>query len=142
MTRAEQTRLVAWRMKVLRRAEETSRTVARTCREFGWSRKTFYKWKKRYKTGDAASLCDRSRAPQRSPRATPQNVVSKIVYLRQTYHFGPRRIADYLRRFHQVSVAPSSVHRILGKHGMSRLPANQKHRPHGKRWQRYEKPQP
>ena len=28
------------------------------------------------------------------------------------------------------------------KHGMNRLPANQKHRPHGKRWQRYEKPQP
>jgi len=25
---------------------------------------------------------------------------------------------------------------------MPRLPANQKHRPHGKRWQRYEKPQP
>lgn len=142
MTKAEQTRLVAWRMKVLRHAEETSRTVARTCREFGWSRKTFYKWKKRYKAGEAASLCDRSRAPHQSPRATPQSVVSKILYLRQTYHFGPRRIADYLKRFHQVAVAPSSVHRILGKHGMSRLPANQKHRPHGKRWQRYEKPQP
>jgi hypothetical protein len=25
---------------------------------------------------------------------------------------------------------------------MPRLPANQKHQPHGKRWQRYEKPQP
>jgi len=25
---------------------------------------------------------------------------------------------------------------------MNRLPASQKHRPHGKRWQRYEKPQP
>jgi transposase InsO family protein len=34
------------------------------------------------------------------------------------------------------------VHRILLRHGMNRLPANQKHRPHGKRWQRYEKPQP
>jgi hypothetical protein len=34
------------------------------------------------------------------------------------------------------------VHRILTRHGMPRLPANQKHQPHGKRWQRYEKPQP
>jgi transposase InsO family protein len=34
------------------------------------------------------------------------------------------------------------VHRLLQKHGLNRLPANQKHRPHGKRWQRYEKPQP
>ena len=51
-------------------------------------------------------------------------------------------IADYLQRFHQVSIASSSVHRLLGKHGMSRLPANQKHRPHRTRWTRYEKPQP
>lgn len=26
--------------------------------------------------------------------------------------------------------------------GVAKLPANQKHQPHGKRWQRYEKPQP
>ena len=68
--------------------------------------------------------------------------MSKILYLRQNYHFGPGKIADYLKRFHRLAVARSSVHRILGAHGMSRLPANQKHRPHKQRWQRYEKPQP
>ena len=39
-------------------------------------------------------------------------------------------------------MAQSSVHRILGRHGLSRLPSNQKHQRHRKRWQRYEKPQP
>jgi hypothetical protein len=34
------------------------------------------------------------------------------------------------------------VHRILARHNLNRLPANQKHRSHAKRWQRYEKPQP
>jgi transposase-like protein len=68
--------------------------------------------------------------------------VSKILYLRQKYHFGPGRIAGYLQRFHQVTIAVSSVHRILGKHGMNRLPANQKYQPRQKRWRRYEKPQP
>jgi transposase InsO family protein len=77
-----------------------------------------------------------------SPRATKPEVVSKILYLRERYHFGAGRSADYLKRFHQVSIACSSVHRLLGAHGMSRLPANQKHRPHKERWQRYEKPQP
>ena len=142
MTKAEQTRLVAWRFKVLRCAEQAPRSVARTCRQFGWSRKTFYKWKKRFQAGEPATLCDRSRAPHRSPRATPPNVVRKILYLRQSYHFGAGTIAAYLKRFHGIGVASSSVQRILGKHGMSRLPANQKHQPHGKRWQRYEKPQP
>ena len=142
MTKAEQTRLMAWRFRVLQRASEASRNVARTCRHFGLSRKTFYKWKRRHEEHGAAGLADRSRTPHRSPRATPQEVVSKILYLRQHYHFGPGMIADYLHRFHQLSIAPSSVHRLLGKHGMSRLPANQKYRPHRTRWTRYEKPQP
>jgi hypothetical protein len=37
--------------------------------------------------------------------------VSKILYLRQRYHFGAGRIADYLKRFQQVSIACSSEHR-------------------------------
>jgi transposase InsO family protein len=142
MTKAEQARLVAWRHRILQFAGDGGRSVAQSCRHFGISRKTFYKWKARYGAHGAAGLCDRPRAPLRSPRATPADVVRKILYLRQQYHFGPGKIADYLKRFHQVLVARSSVHRILGKHGMNRLPANQKHRPHKQRWQRYEKPQP
>jgi transposase InsO family protein len=141
MTKAEQTRLLTWRSKVLQ-GLGAGWTVAHTCRHFGISRKTFYKWKKRQQAFGDAGLCDRPRTPQRSPRATPPEIVSKILYLRQHYHFGPRKIADYLKRFHQLLVAGSSVHRILERHHLNRLPANQKHRPHGKRWQRYEKPQP
>jgi transposase InsO family protein len=142
MTKAEQARLTAWRLKVLRSAGHEPRQVARTCRYFGISRTAFYRWKRRFAKPGEAGLADRARTPHRSPRATPREVVSKILYLRQRYHFGAGRIASYLRRFHQVTIACSSVHRILGKHGMGRLPANQKHRPHHKRWKRYEKPQP
>ena len=142
MTKAEQARQVAWRDKLLQFAAAADRSVSYACRHFGVSRKTFYKWKARHRAHGAAGLCDRPRSPRHSPRATAADVVRKILYLRQQYHFGPGKIADYLKRFHQVSVARSSVHRILGKHGMNRLPANQKHRPHRQRWQRYEKPQP
>jgi transposase InsO family protein len=142
MTKAEQTRLTSWRLKVLQRAADDSRNVARTCRHFGISRQTFYKWKRRQAEHGDAGLCDRPRRPHRSPNATGKEVVSKILYLRQNYHFGPGKIADYLKRFHQLAVARSTVHRLLQAHGMNRLPANQKHRPHKQRWQRYEKPQP
>jgi transposase InsO family protein len=141
MTKGEQARLTAWRLKVLQQAAH-ERNVARVCRRFGISRKSFYKWKRRHAEHGDAGLCDRPRTPQRSPRATAREVVSKILYLRQHYHFGPGMIASYLHRFHRVEIARSSVHRILTRHGMNRLPANQKHQPHGKRWQRYEKPQP
>src|SRR5688572_14911932 len=58
------------------------------------------------------------RTPHRTPRATSREIVSKILYLRQRYHFGPGRIASYLKRFHAVTIACSCVHRILGKHGI------------------------
>jgi transposase InsO family protein len=45
-------------------------------------------------------------------------------------------------RFHGIRIAASTVQSILVKHGLRRLPANQKHQPHGKRWIRYEKPMP
>lgn len=141
MTKGEQARLTAWRLRVLQQAAQ-DQNVARICRRFGISPKTFYKWKRRHTEHGDAGLADRPRTPRRSPRATPRDVVSKILYLRQHYHFGPGRIAAYLRRFHRLEIAGSSVHRILKRQGLNRLPANQKHRPHGKRWQRCEKPQP
>jgi transposase len=142
MTKAEHARLWARRVRVVQQACDRPRNVARTCRHFGISRQAFYRWKRRYEAQGSAGLWDQPRTPHRSPRATPRDVVSKMLYLRQQYHFGPAKIADYLKRFHQLSVSASSVHRLLSKHGLNRLPANQKHRAHGKRWQRYEKPLP
>jgi hypothetical protein len=49
MNKNEQNRLVAWRLKLLREAGDVPRGVAQTCRHFGLSRKTFYKWRARYK---------------------------------------------------------------------------------------------
>src|SRR6266700_6662167 len=98
MTKGEQARLVAWRQRVLGQAAVDG-NVARVCRRFGISRKSFYKWKRRVEEHGEAGLCDRPRTPQRSPRATAREVISKILYLRQHYHFGPARIALYLHRF-------------------------------------------
>jgi transposase InsO family protein len=142
MTKNEQNRVLAWRLKLLHEASAMPRNVAQACRHFGLSRQAFYKWRARYRADGEAGLCDRPRIPIHSPRATPREVISKILYLRQRYHFGPGRIAAYLRRFHQLTIATSSVHRILMRHGMNRLPANHKRKPHGRAWKRYEKPQP
>src|SRR3954463_11035925 len=104
MTKGEQARLVAWRRKVLGQAAVDG-NVARVCRRFGISRKSFYKWKRRVGMYGEAGLCDRPRTPHRSPRATAREVISKILYLRQHYHFGPARIALYLQRFHRIHIA-------------------------------------
>jgi transposase-like protein len=48
MTEREQRRLVNHRMAVLEHARVVSGNVAKTCRYYGISRQTFYKWRNRY----------------------------------------------------------------------------------------------
>jgi transposase-like protein len=94
MTKADQVRLTTWRFKVLRQAEERARNVAQTCRHFGISRKTFYKWKRRFADHGEAGLCDRARTPHRSPHATPPEVVSKL-RRRPFWCIRHRRLTDH-----------------------------------------------
>lgn len=142
MDEREQRRKVKHRLNVLRHAEEVTQNVALTCRYFGITRTTFYKWRNRYEEFGADGLRDRSSAPHYSATATPADVAGKIIHLRSHYHFGPQKISMYLARYHEVKISPSGVWRILKKVGMNRLPASQRYKPHNKRWHRYEKPQP
>ena len=61
MTNPEQRRLTNWRLKVLQTAVGAG-NVARTCRYFAISRKTFYKWRQRYQEHGDAGLADRARS--------------------------------------------------------------------------------
>ena len=79
MTKAEQARITAWRLRILQHTASEPRQVARTCRYFGISRTAFYRWKRRFDEFGDAGLADRPRTPHRSPRATPPAVVSKIL---------------------------------------------------------------
>jgi len=91
MDEREQQRKVRHRLAIIRHADEITGNVAATCRYFGISRPCFYKWLRRYEELGEAGLRDGSSAPLNSPKATRPEVVSKIIYLRQHYHFGPRK---------------------------------------------------
>jgi len=138
----EQQRKVRHRLAVLRHAEEVSGSVAATCRYYGISRQVFYKWRRRFEEEGEAGLRDRSSVPHNSPNATNAEVVGKIIYLRQHYHFGPQKISMYLKRYHDVEIGHSGVYRILKRLGLNRLPASQRYKRHTDRWKRYEKPLP
>ena len=90
----------------------------------------------------STDLRDRSSRPHFSPIATHTDVVGKIVYLRQHYHFGPRKISMYLARYHDITISTSGVWRILKRLELNRLPATQRYKPHDRRWKRYEKQLP
>jgi transposase InsO family protein len=142
MTERELDRHAAHRLAIIRHAQELTGNVAKTCRYYGISRQVYYKWLRRYEEGGLEALRDRSSRPHVSPKATRVEVVGKIIYLRQTYHFGPHKIAMYLKRYHDIELSPSGIWRILHRLDMSRLPSSQRYRRHRERWKRYEKPEP
>jgi transposase InsO family protein len=142
VTEKELARAAAHRLAIIRHAQEVTGNVSMTCRYFGITRQAFYKWLRRYEEQGVEGLRDRSRRPHVIPHETKPEVVSKIVYLRQHYHFGPHKIAMYLKRYHDIEVSASGVWRILKRLDMSRLPASQRYRRHVDRWKRYEKPLP
>jgi transposase len=142
MTEAELERRARRRLAVLRHVEEVSGNVAATCRYYGISRQCYYGWLRRFEADGLDGLKDRSQRPHRSPRATQAEVVEKIIWLRQHYHFGPAKIAMYLARYHDITISVSGMWRILKRLGLNRLPASQRYRRHNLRWKRYEKQRP
>jgi hypothetical protein len=72
----------------------------------------FYKWRQRYDQHGLDGLRDRSRGPRVCPNQTRTEVVGKIIYLPQTYHFGPAKIAMYLKRYHDIQISHSGVWRV------------------------------
>ncbi len=142
MTERELDRRAAHRLAIIRHAEEVTGNVSKTCRYYGISRQAYYKWLWRYEEGGLDALRDRSSRPHESPRTTQIEIVGKVVYLRETYHFGPHKIAMYLKRYHDITLSPSGIWRILKRLDMSRLPSSGRYRRQKERWKRYEKPEP
>ena len=85
------------------------------CTRFGISRKTFYKWLKRYQdsNGDSTSLSDRSRRPHHFPRATRPEHVDLLRRVRQETGFGQRRLRAYMVEKYSVSLSERTIWKLL-----------------------------
>src|SRR5258708_40211032 len=69
------------------------------CRDYGISRKTGYKWIRRYQTEGVAALEEISRAPHAHPNAVAPDIVQSIVEIRRRHpRLGPRKVRVVLKR--------------------------------------------
>ncbi len=94
--------------------EETG-SAQEVCRRFGISRKTFYKWLKRYKqsSGKSHSLDDRSRRPHHFPRATPKEEVELLKQAKQQTGYGQRRLRVYMAQKYNINLSERTIWKIL-----------------------------
>lgn len=105
----------AGRLLLVERVEVEGWPPAHAAAMAGVSRQTVYKWLRRWRAEGVAGLEDRSCRPRRCPHRTAGELEVKVLELRRTQRRGPHWLGP------QVGLAPSTVHAILARHGMSRL---------------------
>jgi putative transposase len=80
-------------------AREADANVSATCRSFGISRKTGYKWLHRYETAGLNGLVDQSRRPHSSPLQLSGDVALALVELHAEHEdWGPKKLRARLTR--------------------------------------------
>jgi transposase InsO family protein len=90
-------------------------SIASSAESMRISRQTAHKWWGRYQEAGEAGLEDRSSRPRRCPTKTPPKVERRLVELRRRHQLGPARLAP------RAGVPASTLHRVLQRHGVSRL---------------------
>lgn len=82
--------------------------VSDLSRGYGISRKTAYKWIRRYQSEGAAGLQERSRAPLHCTHAVPEDIADQIVATKKLHlSFGPKKVMDRLREEQPEIVWPA-----------------------------------
>jgi len=107
---------------------EKTGNVSYVCRYFGISRKTFYKWLKRYqRSGNKPeSLLDRSTRPKKSPKETKPKIKKLIKSLRKRTNFGPDRLSLFMLIDHRKSVSRSTIYAIIKRMGLIKKSSGKK----------------
>lgn len=107
------------RVRVLDHARATG-NVAATCRTFGMSRKTFYKWRNIAAKYGIAALRPKSKRLPAMPNATPTHVIEVLLTLAITLPtLGCRQYADRLIE-QGFTLGKSAVQAHLVAHGLGR----------------------
>jgi transposase InsO family protein len=80
-------------------ARESDTAMSAACRQFGISRKTGYKWLRRYNTSGLEGLVDLSRRPRSSPLQLSGDAVVALVKLHEGHDdWGPKKLRARLIR--------------------------------------------
>ena len=104
----------AGRAELVKRVLCESQSVKEVGRAMGVSRRTVYKWVRRFEAEGVRGLEDRSSRPRRSPRRLTHKLVTRIERLRRRRYTG-LRIAE------ELDLAISTVSLWLRRIGLSRL---------------------
>ena len=136
----KEAKLMSLRTEFVVMAEKEGTNFSQLCRQFGISRKTGYKWLKRFQEGGISALEDQSRRPDHSPNRTAESIEKLVNETRKDHPaWGGRKIKAYLKRrgYDQIPAA-STITEILRRTDQIDPEEAKKHKP----FQRFEMERP
>ena len=123
-----------WRSKTVEKLREefvasamSCTNFSALCREFGITRKTGYKWLKRY--AESEPLSDKSRAPHLIANKTPEAAEQAIIALRKSNPgWGAKKLKEVLEREGHEIPCVKTVNNILNRYGCISPEESSKHK--------------
>jgi transposase InsO family protein len=113
----EKTDVSEQRVKFVVRAVSGKEHMTALCQEFGISRPTGYRWRRRFEQSHSVTgVLERSRRPAHSPRQTEAQKEERVGELREQYGWGAKKIAVLLRE-EGTPITVSTINRILKRRG-------------------------
>jgi transposase InsO family protein len=97
-------------------------TLTELCADFHVSRKTGYKWLRRYQQDGVRGLRCRSRRPHGCAHQTTEKIEGLILRARRRHRtWGPKKLQELLRCQHRIKHPParSTIAGVLRRHGLS-----------------------
>lgn len=136
----KETTTMSIRTEFIQQARQDGANISELCRWYGISRKTGYKWLKRYEQNGESGLIDRSRRPRHSPKQTEAGIEAQVLAVRQQHKaWGGRKIRKILQNAGGSLIpAASTITSILRRHEQIDSEEAQKHKP----FQRFERENP
>lgn len=118
--------LLTLRKEFVHLADQPNANMSQLCRRFEISRKTGYKWLRRWRKEGTEGLMDRSRRPHHSPNQTSEEVEQQVLKAYKQYkEWGARKLRARMKRMIREGSlamslgqlpASSTILRILKRH--------------------------
>lgn len=125
----KETRVNEERTKLLGEYLSGEYGVSELARAYGVSRKTVYKWVRRFEAEGVKGLADRSRAPHRHGKALRPEVELAILRWKRLRSLwgAPKIRVKLLAELGEKCPAESTISAVLKRHGLSRVPRKRRH---------------
>lgn len=111
------------RVKMINDWTDNAYTVSDLSRLYGVSRKTVYKWLKRFKEGGRKGIQEQSRAPRNHPNTVPGEIIERIISTKLAHPIaGPKKLLYWLEKedVQKAWPAASTINDILKRQGLVR----------------------